>query len=74
LASECYITLFSGVGKIGGNSLLVKDKESMTLLDLRKDFDRYKKFFQFQKAFHKIFKDNTNVIIPEKNLPMTISG
>ncbi|MCP8309840.1 MAG: MBL fold metallo-hydrolase [archaeon] len=47
MTSDCYITLFGGVGKIGGNSILLEDKESMILFDLGKDFDRYRKFFQF---------------------------
>ncbi|MEM2955693.1 MAG: hypothetical protein QXM25_03145, partial [Nitrososphaerales archaeon] len=44
---DCYITLFGGVGKIGGNSILLEDKESMIIFDLGKDFDKYRKFFQF---------------------------
>jgi ribonuclease J len=47
MPSDCYVTLFGGAGKIGGNSILLEDKESMILLDLGKDFDRYRKFFQF---------------------------
>ncbi len=47
MPSDCYITLFGGVGKIGGNSILLEDSESMILFDLGKDFDRYRKFFQF---------------------------
>ncbi|NWG08828.1 MAG: MBL fold metallo-hydrolase [Nitrososphaerales archaeon] len=47
MTSDCYVTLFGGVGKIGGNSILVEDKGSMILLDLGKDFDRYGRFFQF---------------------------
>ncbi|MEM3538291.1 MAG: MBL fold metallo-hydrolase [Nitrososphaerales archaeon] len=47
MSSDCYVTLFGGVGKIGGNSILLEDKESMILLDLGKDFERYGKFFQF---------------------------
>ncbi|MGQ9719392.1 MAG: DUF123 domain-containing protein [Nitrososphaerales archaeon] len=47
MTSDCYITLFGGVGEIGGNSILVEDKGSMILLDLGKDFDRYGRFSQF---------------------------
>jgi len=42
-----YITLYGGVGKIGGNTILIEENKSKILLDFGKDFEQYSKFFEF---------------------------
>ncbi|MEM4311701.1 MAG: MBL fold metallo-hydrolase [Nitrososphaerales archaeon] len=42
-----YITLYGGVGKIGGNIILLEANEERILLDFGKDFEQYAKYFEY---------------------------
>ncbi len=47
MGKQTSLTLFGGVARIGGNCVLLEDRDSSLLVDLGKDFQEYQRYFEF---------------------------
>jgi len=59
LISNTSLTFYGGVGEIGGNKILLEDKDTRIFIDFGKSFSRRAKFFEVYASIVQPFNSKT---------------